>query len=141
METIQEHTGVLVVLRCWCGVQHAVPKSLRDLQIRQHNDGRTVQGIHCPLGHVHVPSGQTEADKLRNQLAAKENAIAYERSRHDQTRAELRETENRRRAEKAAKTRIKNRVSKGVCPCCNRHFENLQRHMQGQHPDYASKGE
>lgn len=31
---------------------------------------------------------------------------------------------------------MKNRVANGVCPCCNRHFENLERHMKGQHPDF-----
>lgn len=101
METIQERTGVLVVLRCWCGVQHAVPQSLRDLQLRQHNDGHSVvKSIYCPLGHQHVPSGATEVDRLKNQLAQKDNTIAYERSRHDQTKAKLRDTENRRRGER-----------------------------------------
>jgi hypothetical protein len=45
--------------------------------------------------------------------------------------------ERRRRAEKAAKTKIKNRVAKGVCPCCNRTFQNLADHMKSKHPDYA----
>jgi Fe-S oxidoreductase len=46
------------------------------------------------------------------------------------------------RAQKAAKTRIKNdrdriktRVANGVCPHCNRTFQNLARHMASQHPD------
>jgi hypothetical protein len=33
-------------------------------------------------------------------------------------------------------TRIKKRVAAGVCPCCNRSFKDLARHMAGQHPDY-----
>lgn len=53
--------------------------------------------------------------------------------------AEAKHQANRARAEKAAKTRIKNRVSKGVCPCCNRTFQNLQQHMVTQHPDYSSE--
>lgn len=36
----------------------------------------------------------------------------------------------------ATKTRIKNRVKNGVCPCCNRTFENLARHMQAKHSDF-----
>jgi hypothetical protein len=27
-------------------------------------------------------------------------------------------------------------VANGVCPCCNRTFQNLARHMAGKHPDY-----
>lgn len=25
----------------------------------------------------------------------------------------------------------------GVCPCCNRSFTNVRRHMTSQHPDYT----
>lgn len=135
--TITELTGELVVVRCWCGIQHAVPESLRNEQVRQFNDGKRPMGIHCPLGHSHVPSGESASARLKRQLEAKDNAIAYERSRHDQTKAELRDTENRRRAEKAAKTRLKNRIAKGVCPCCNRHFANVHRHIQSQHPEFV----
>jgi hypothetical protein len=28
-------------------------------------------------------------------------------------------------------------VKHGVCPCCKRTFENLARHMKGQHPTFA----
>lgn len=30
-------------------------------------------------------------------------------------------------------TIIKNRIQNGVCPCCNRTFKNLQRHMATKH--------
>lgn len=33
-------------------------------------------------------------------------------------------------------TRMKNRVGNGVCPCCNRHFKNLQGHMKTKHPEF-----
>lgn len=134
MHSLREKSGELVVLRCWCGIQHAVPKSLRDVQMRQHNDGRRdVQVIHCPLGHAHVPKGETASERLERQLAR-------ERAAHDQTRADRDYKERRRRAEKAAKTRLKNRAAAGLCPCCNRTFQNLARHMKGQHPEFA-KGE
>ncbi len=29
------------------------------------------------------------------------------------------------------------RIVSGVCPCCNRTFQNLARHIAGQHPDFA----
>ena len=34
-------------------------------------------------------------------------------------------------------TRLKNRAANGVCPCCTRHFQNLQAHMAKKHPDYT----
>lgn len=132
METIFEDTGRLVVVRCWCGIQHAIPQSLDDEQMRAFNDGKEPKGIFCPLGHKYIPAGIPEIDKVRRRLAREESA-------HDQTRADLRETEARRRAEKAAKTRLKNRVGRGICPCCHRHFANVQKHMETKHPGFTSK--
>jgi hypothetical protein len=37
---------------------------------------------------------------------------------------------------KGVKTRMANRIKHGVCPCCNRTFLNLQRHMTTQHPSF-----
>lgn len=39
-------------------------------------------------------------------------------------------------AHKGHTTRLKNRIAAGVCPCCQRTFVNLARHMKGQHPNY-----
>jgi len=39
------------------------------------------------------------------------------------------------RAQKAAKTKILNRVKNGVCPCCNRQFKDLQNHFKSKHPE------
>lgn len=38
---------------------------------------------------------------------------------------------------KGVVTRTRNRIANGVCPCCDRSFTNLQRHMASKHPDYA----
>lgn len=137
MAKVYEDVGELVVLRCWCGIQHAIPQSLRNEQLRQHDEGKSM-GVYCPLGHSYVPSGESKAEKLRKQLAA-------ERARHDQDRADLRDRIQREkhhsRALKAAKTRLKNRIAKGVCPCCNRSFQNLHRHMQNQHPEFLNETE
>jgi len=117
-------------LVCWCGITHAVPKSLREVQMKQHDERGEVMGIYCPLGHSHVPKGESRFEKMRKRMVAAEAA-------HDQTKAELEHTEARRRAEKAAKTRLKNRVAAGVCPCCKRSFQNLRRHIENKHPDFS----
>ena len=44
-----------------------------------------------------------------------------------------------RAALKGQVTKIKRRVSKGICPCCRRNFANLKRHMEGQHPDWSEE--
>ncbi len=32
-------------------------------------------------------------------------------------------------------SRMRKRIQNGVCPCCNRTFQNLARHMASEHPD------
>lgn len=41
----------------------------------------------------------------------------------------------RTNAYKGNVTKLKKRASAGLCPCCNRHFTNLQRHIASKHPD------
>ncbi len=40
-------------------------------------------------------------------------------------------------SERRKRRRIEARVSKGVCPCCNRTFENVQKHMETKHRGYG----
>ncbi len=120
----------LVILSCWCGIQHAVPKSLRTEQMRAHNNGESPRGIYCPLGHSHVPVGKSECERLHKSLHA-------EVARTDQLRASLRDTEASLSATKGVVTRMKNRVRHGVCPCCKRQFKNLERHMSTKHPGFG----
>jgi hypothetical protein len=137
MQTMN-YTGVLEIQACWCGIVHAVPKEMCDTQREQLANGTKLTAIHCPVGHQWFFRGESRVDAL-------ERDLARERARHDQTRAALSETRNERDhnerkliATKGVVTRIKNRVAKGVCPCCKRHFADLHRHMQGQHPEYAT---
>lgn len=72
-----------------------------------------------------------DACKLRD-IARRERDIARDRAdRFDRSR----------RAYKGQLTRTKNRVKNGVCPCCNRSFDNLARHMKSKHPNYGEVSE
>lgn len=127
-ETLRYH-GTLTVVTCWCGMRHAVPEELHEHQKREHRDGRAQTGIYCPLGHSYIISGEGEAERLRKQLERTEQRRQAER--------ELREdTERRLRAQKAATTKAKKRAAAALCPCCNRSFVQLRRHMEAKHPDY-----
>jgi hypothetical protein len=49
-------------------------------------------------------------------------------------------TERMRRsaiAERAAKTRYKNKLARGQCPCCKATFTDLAEHIKSEHPDFA----
>jgi hypothetical protein len=127
-----EHT--IHIIECaTCSVDFGIGA---DFMRRRREDH---QGFFCPNGHSNVYRGDNEAEKLRKQLAREEAARRRAEVRANGEEARRRQADRQRAAAKGQVTRIKNRVSKGVCPCCNRSFENLARHMAGQHPDYASK--
>lgn len=117
-----------------CGGVYALTEKYRE---RAQQYGTSWNCPYCQIGWGY--SGRGEIQKVREERARLERQLTNERARHDQTRADRDHTEARRRAEKAAKTRIKNRIAKGVCPCCNRTFVNLQRHVASQHPEFASQ--
>lgn len=126
MPTTITYTGKLVVVgACWnCSSNQAIPERLYE---QASNYGKTFYCSSCGESQVYK---QTEVARLRAELASQEGNAAY-------WRAEATAASNRERAQKAAKTRIKNRISNGVCPCCKRHFANVERHIKGQHPEFA----
>lgn len=100
---------------------------------------RSSQAFWCPNGHQqHFPLGPTEAQKLQEQLDAERRRAqrAEQRIAQEQDRASHHKA--RAAAFKGQVTKIKRRVGAGICPCCNRHFANLSRHMAGQHPDFST---
>jgi hypothetical protein len=130
---------------CACGTPFAVESALfRDLK-------RTGRTFHCPNGH-HLTYGPGEVEKLKQQLAQeakqrenletdlrKANARAERNGKwyHDEREAKAR-VERKLTATRGVVTRMKNRAANGVCPCCNRYFADLHRHMQSKHPDFAT---
>jgi hypothetical protein len=134
VETLNR-TVVLKVLECQvCGVPFAIPQAFYDSC--EQNGGF----YHCPSGHGwgwKEGKRAREQNDLKQQLA--QAALKLERA---ETRSrEMREwaegVERRLSAAKGQMTKLKKRVHNGVCPVCNRHFANLERHMHGQHPAFA----
>jgi hypothetical protein len=115
-----DYTETLVVTHCWCGISLAVPSNLE-----AHARERDGFAIYCPIGHTFV-----YRDSYEKKLKA-------ERQRHEATRELLAAEERSHTATRGHLTRQKKRVAAGVCPCCHRHFENLERHMGSKHPDFA----
>lgn len=119
----QTFIGYLVDEECpSCGMFFGVTS---DFQRRRREDGKSFR---CPNGHSQSYS-KPEIERLREKLAVRERRIEYLNN-------DLAYTNNQVRAQKAAKTRLINRIKNGVCPCCNRSFKNVRRHMKSQHPDF-----
>ena len=106
-----------------CGIQFAVPEGWR---IEKQNTGR---GWHCPNGHARV---YLESDEQKAMKALEE-----EKRRHSSTLARLNEAKAAEHKAQAEMKRMKKRASVGLCPCCNRTFQQLARHMNTKHPDHG----
>lgn len=124
-----------------CKVAIPMTAEVNEMLIQSH---RT---FYCIWGHPNVYiQGESEADKLRREgdrlkqsIAEKDDAIARARTQRDE-QAGLRQTAERSAAAyRGQVTKIKRRVGNGTCPCCNRTFVDLARHMAGQHPTFAAE--
>lgn len=130
MSTYTE-TRTLVTIECaGCGVLFAVTKAYDD---RRREDHKT---FYCPNGHHNYFSGPSKKDQEIAQL---------KREREEAERTATRALQAQASAERSLKAsvkeakRVKKRVHNGVCPCCNRHFVNLERHMKTKHAEEIQK--
>jgi hypothetical protein len=115
-----------------CAIHFWVP---RYFDSRRRADRRS---FYCPNGHSQAYT-ESEADKLRRERDRLNQRLAQ---KDDEIRHQSERREAAERAAAAARgqvTKIKNRVGRGVCPCCNRTFENLARHMVVKHADYTQE--
>ena len=97
---------------------------------------RLRDSFYCPAGHAQHFTGKTEEEKLREQLASKERALAWEISQRRSAEAESTFRYRQLTATKGVVTKTKKklaRVNNGVCPECQRTFANVARHMITKH--------
>ncbi len=134
MNEAQTYTGTLAVIVCGnCGITFGLDES------RQRELQRTHKSFYCPNGHYICYSGKSDADKLADERKRHARREVYLSDQLGAAEADRDTLKFKVRAEKAAKTRIKNRVAKGVCPCCQRTFTSLGRHMKSKHPNFTEQ--
>lgn len=92
----------------------------------------------CPNGHNLVFT-ETEKQKLLKQLEQEKKRTKWAEESRDNYRADLQNEQRKRSALKGVLTKVKKRVGHGVCPCCQRTFQQLARHMNSKHPDYVKE--
>ena len=114
----------LTTLQCGsCGVWHAIPTTM-------HASAVEAGGFWtCPNGHRR---GYTEGRKAREEVLRERDRLRQKLAERDDTIAK--EMSARMKAEAALKS-AKSRAARGVCPCCNRTFLNVQKHMRTKHPE------
>lgn len=109
-----------------CGVYFAFD---RELDQRRRQDK---QSFYCPNGHSQAYT-ESEADRLRKQLSVKEAELSRAQQRTAMERSMRESAEAATKRVQGQLTRQTKRVNAGVCPHCNRTFQQLARHMDCKH--------
>lgn len=107
---------------CNCGIPFFMPKYFKDARYKSHDL------FYCPQGHPQHYTSETNSEKEIRELKERLDREAFNKRMVEN---QLLDTIN----EKNILSRKLKRVHKGVCPCCNRTFENLQKHMETKHPE------
>jgi hypothetical protein len=121
-----------------CGTLFAMEETLQKERLADK------RSFFCPNGHSLSYVGKSETEKLREQLEAERRARqrieqdnAYQRDQRREAEERAQHERHRANGYKGHATRITKRAKAGVCPCCNRTFQQLARHMQTQHPTFT----
>ncbi len=117
---------------CNCGCVYGLTETME----RRMRDSHAL--FYCPNGHSQYFPGETEAEKLKRQVAQLQTSIEHKDANISSLREQRSALERSRAALKGVHTRTCNRVKNGVCPCCNRTFANLAAHMHTKHPDFKA---
>lgn len=118
---------------CNCGMFFALPEDVRNRRVEDR------KSFFCPAGHSQSYTGETEAQRLARELEQMKAARNRSEERETNLRKQNQTLEHRLHGTQGALTKAKKRIGKGACPCCNRHFSNVQKHMATQHPGYAGE--
>ena len=110
-----------------CGFSTLLPSHFIEARRADH------KSFYCPS----CGCNRYYPQKSREELL--EERVEAERRGKELAQRQAQDARNSARAQKAAKTRLKNRAKAGICPCCNRHFKQLAAHMKNKHPDFARK--
>ena len=125
MHTIT-HEVIMIIEECAnCRMLFGITRDFKDSLLTKGGS------FYCPQGHG-LNYGKSENDKLKSWLEQERNNTQWWKE----------EAESKARSLSATKgvlTRTKKRLSGGACPCCNRQFVNLARHMNTKHPEYVTE--
>lgn len=134
-QSLTELVSMETIVCYSCAILFAVPSDYKkNLRSNQNN-------FYCPNGHVQHYCKSTEAilkekmDRLERQSAEEkkrlEDMIFFKNQRIQEGKKEIIALKRKNTIKRKKLERVKN----GVCPCCNRTFQNLMAHMQTQHPE------
>jgi hypothetical protein len=107
---------------CNCGIPFFFPKYMKVQLLGNHNL------FYCPNGHPQHYTGKSEQQKRIEELEESLQNVKNDRQHIENSLLDT-------ISEKNKLSRQLKRVHRGVCPCCNRTFDNLHKHMETKHKD------
>jgi hypothetical protein len=110
-----------------CGIPFGLPMHYYN---SRQTDKKT---FYCPNGH---PQAFIRS-KLDVALEEKAAAITQMQARINEAQHAQAVAEKALESEKRKLRKVEKRIAAGVCSCCSRSFENLQKHMRTKHPTYG----
>lgn len=128
-------TAMVTQTCCNCGILFAVTQDFDNARLKDH------QTFCCPSGHWQSYRGETEEAKLKKKLLEEAKQREFLEKQNRDLRYDVEFANRQVSAKKGQITRLKNRAARGLCPCCNQHFIDLQHHMKAQHPDFETQEE
>lgn len=139
----QTFIETLALVHCGgCGLSFGLTTAFRDTRLADHKQ------FNCPNGCYVNWSGKSESELLKEELAAKEAQLTSARSNRDYYQEKYHATEKKLDYKGRVLTRktnelhkVKTRIRHGVCPCCNRSFADLHKHMNSKHPGFSKSEE
>lgn len=127
----------LTTLRCYkCVVTFGIDG---ELYRRRAEDG---DSFWCPNGHSQAFSEpetvrlRKERDKLKQEAENARKRLIWAENREATAIQERDQAKKAHAVTKGKLTKTRNRIAHGVCPCCNRSFVDVARHMTTKHPEY-----
>ena len=106
-----------------CGMTYGVPHDWVTARRDDH------VSWYCLNGHSQYFPGQSDKEKLREQVAALSGNLKHQTERNKRLNEENTRLERSRRAVRGQKTRIVNRLKEGLCPWCGQDFPDLGAHV------------
>lgn len=125
-------TNMITEECCSCGMIFAMTSDFR----KRCLDAPKKKLLYCPAGHEQCYQGVSEETKLCNRLSDMQEEVNRERNWRHRAEEKTKTVQHQRDAFKGHLLKTKKAISCGKCPCCRRNFQNLQRHMGKQHPEY-----
>jgi hypothetical protein len=122
---------IMVVACATCFVPFGISAELQEKRQNDH------EAFYCPSGHDNYYSGPSQYERRAKE--AEQAQLAAQAKLNEERHLRL-VAENALKKETQKRKKIEKRIAAGVCPCCNRTFEDLQKHMQTKHKGYAPIG-